>query len=100
MGPWPWSVTADAGPTHFYCVKVAITSIRRQCIALDVGNYAVYTYLMSNTAAVRYDKNFMIRVDQRFLDDLDELREQHVPPLTRADYLRKLVIEAKRRAKR
>lgn len=55
---------------------------------------------MSNTAAVRYDKNFMIRVDQRFLDDLDELREQHVPPLTRADYLRKLVIEAKRRAKR
>ena len=55
---------------------------------------------MSNIAVVRYDKNFMIRVDQKFLDDLDEMREQHVPPLTRADYLRKLVIEAKRKGKR
>lgn len=55
---------------------------------------------MSNTAIVKYDKNFLMRVDQEFLDVLDALRAQHTPPLTRADYIRKLVLEAKRRAKK
>ncbi len=55
---------------------------------------------MSNTAPVRYSKPFMMRVDQAFIDDLDELRAVHSPPLTRADYVRKLVIDAKRKARK
>jgi hypothetical protein len=52
---------------------------------------------MSNTSPIRYDKNLMIRVDQRFLDALDKVRASDVLELSRADALRKLVFEADRK---
>lgn len=55
---------------------------------------------MSNTAAVRYGKQFMIRTDQEFLDALDRIRNMHLPALSRADMIRKLVLESDREAKR
>jgi hypothetical protein len=55
---------------------------------------------MSNTAPIKYDKNLVIRVDQRFLDAVDRIREREDPPLTRADAIRRLVFEADRKGKR
>jgi hypothetical protein len=52
---------------------------------------------MSNTSPIRYDKNLMIRVDQKFLDALDRVRASDVLEATRADALRKLVFEADRK---
>lgn len=42
----------------------------------------------------------MIRTDQEFLDALDRIRNMHLPALSRADMIRKLVLEADRKAKR
>jgi hypothetical protein len=68
---------------------------------VDKGKYLVYASPMSNTSPIKYDKNLMIRVDQEFLDALDRVREQEMPPLTRADAIRRLVFQADRkRAKR
>jgi hypothetical protein len=52
---------------------------------------------MGNTSAVKYDKNLVIRVDQRFLDALDRIRSKDDPPLSRADMVRRLVFQADRK---
>lgn len=69
-------------------------------MSIDTSISAVYTLPMSNTPGPRYDKSFLIRTDQAFLDMVDRLRAEHAPALTRADMIRKLVIEADRKAKR
>jgi hypothetical protein len=53
---------------------------------------------MSNTNPLQYNTGFHMRCDEEFLQDLDELRAQGRPLLSRADYVRKLVADAKTRA--
>jgi hypothetical protein len=45
-------------------------------------------------------KWLQVRADDAFLETIDRLRADNVPPLSRSDYIRKLLIEADRKAKR
>lgn len=51
---------------------------------------------MANTSPLKYKSAFTMRVDEDFLLDLDNLRAAERPILSRADYLRKLVADAKK----
>jgi hypothetical protein len=52
---------------------------------------------MPNVSPLKFVTTFHMRCDQRFLDDLDDLRARSRPILSRADFLRTLVAEAKAR---
>ena len=51
---------------------------------------------MGNTAPIKFSGHFHMRIDDEFLQDLDDLRAQERPLLTRADFLRKMVADAKK----
>ena len=51
---------------------------------------------MGNTKPLKHDAAFTMRTDKAFLADLDDLRVAERPVLSRAQYLRKLVTEAKK----
>lgn len=51
---------------------------------------------MVNTKPLKHDAAFTMRTDKQFLADLDDLRVAERPVLSRAEYLRKLVTEAKK----
>lgn len=51
---------------------------------------------MPNTAPLKYGTGFHMRADEDFLKDLDDLRASERPLLSRADYVRKLVADAKK----
>jgi hypothetical protein len=53
---------------------------------------------MPNINPLKYKTGFHMRADKQFLLDLDELRAGERPLLSRADYVRKLVADAKLRA--
>jgi len=50
---------------------------------------------MPNANSRQYTIGFHMRCDEAFLQDLDELRAGERPLLSRADYVRKLVADAK-----
>jgi hypothetical protein len=54
------------------------------------------TNAVGNTAPIKFSGHFHMRIDDEFLSDLDDLRAQERPLLSRADYLRKLVADAKK----
>ena len=54
---------------------------------------------MPNVTPLKYKTGFHMRADEEFLQDLDELRAGERPLLSRADYVRKLVADALKRAK-
>lgn len=57
-----------------------------------------YIASMANTKPKQFTSNFTMRVDDDFLRDVDDLRVAHTRPIvSRADYLRHLVAEAKRK---
>ncbi len=49
---------------------------------------------MANANPVKYDRPFMMRVDEAFLAKLDDLRVAERPVKSRSDFIRKLVEEA------
>ena len=49
---------------------------------------------MANVNPVKYNRPFMMRVDDDFLAKLDDLRVAERPVKSRSDYIRKLVEEA------
>lgn len=51
---------------------------------------------MANVKPVKYDKPLNMRVDEEFLADLDDLRAASRPLLSRSDFIRKLVADAKK----
>ena len=51
---------------------------------------------MPNSNPLKYTTGFHMRVDDTFLQDLDDLRAQERPLLNRADFVRKLVADAKK----
>ncbi len=51
---------------------------------------------MPNTSPLKYKIGFHMRIDEEFLSDLDDLRAQERPLLSRAEYVRKMVAEAKK----
>ena len=55
---------------------------------------------MPNVSPLKFVTTFNMRCDEQFLADLDDLRAKDRPLLSRADYLRKLVAEAKARGAR
>jgi hypothetical protein len=54
---------------------------------------------MPNVNPVKYTTAFTMRVDQEFLDALEELRRLRTPIPGKADVIRELVMEALKRAK-
>ena len=50
---------------------------------------------MANVKPLTHDKTFNMRVDDDFFADLDDLRAASRPLLSRSDYVRKLVADAK-----
>lgn len=50
---------------------------------------------MANMKPVKFSASFTMRADEEFFADLDDMRVQERPVLSRAEYLRKLVREAK-----
>lgn len=50
---------------------------------------------MANVKPIKYDKPLNMRVDEDFLADLDDLRAASRPLLSRSDFIRKLVADAK-----
>jgi len=53
-----------------------------------------------NTSPLKYPHNMMVRVDQEFLDKLDDLRTALRPVPTRSEYIRRMVLEAKSERKK
>jgi len=54
---------------------------------------------MPNVSPVKYTTAFTMRVDQEFLDAVEELRRLQTPIPTKADAIRAAVMEALKRAK-
>ena len=54
---------------------------------------------MPNVTPLKYDTPFTIRVDQKFLDELEELRGLQRPIPSKSEVIRSLVSEALKRAK-
>jgi hypothetical protein len=54
---------------------------------------------MPNVNPVKYATDFTMRVDQEFLDAVEELRRLQTPIPTKADAIREAVMEALKRAK-
>ena len=54
---------------------------------------------MPNVSPLKYSTAFTMRVDQEFLDAVDELRRLQSPIPTKADAIRAAVMEALKRAK-
>lgn len=50
---------------------------------------------MANSKPKMLGTNFTMRADEAFLADIDDLRASERPLLSRSDYLRKLVADAK-----
>lgn len=55
---------------------------------------------MPNIAPVKYPSNFMMRVDDEFVDALDEICRDERPVLSKADMVRKLVFERRDRVRK
>jgi hypothetical protein len=54
---------------------------------------------MPNVSPIKYSTIFTIRVDQEFLDAVEELRELQRPIPTKSNVVREAVMEALKRAK-
>ena len=50
---------------------------------------------MANVSPKKFAKPFTMRADDQFFADLDDLRAAERPLLTRSDFIRKLVADAK-----
>jgi len=50
---------------------------------------------MANVSPKKFVKPFTMRADDQFFADLDDLRADERPLLTRSDFIRKLVTDAK-----
>ena len=50
---------------------------------------------MANVSPKKFVKPFTMRADDQFFADLDDLRAAERPLLTRSDFIRKLVADAK-----
>lgn len=59
----------------------------------------MYGVCMANTTQLRYDERFNMKADREFFDALDKLRKREIPEKSRSDMVRKLVLEAARKAK-
>lgn len=51
---------------------------------------------MPNVSPLQFTTTFHMRCDEEFLEILDELRIRERPPVTRAEMIRKLVVDARR----
>jgi len=61
---------------------------------------AVLQHIMPNVSPTKYVSSFTMRVDEEFERALDALRLAEKPPMSRSDYLRRLVFEEEKRAQR
>ena len=54
---------------------------------------------MPNVSPIKYKTSFMMRVDQEFLDAVEQLRRLQDPIPSKSDVIRELVMDAAKRAK-
>ena len=66
---------------------------------LDVYMRRQYVVGMPNVSPKQLTKWLQVRADAAFLETIDRLRADNAPPLSRSDFVRKLVIEADRKRK-
>jgi len=55
---------------------------------------------MTNVSPKQFDKWLQVRADDEFLAVVDRLAAESVPPLSRSNLIRKLVIEADRKSRK
>ena len=81
--------------THWGKASAVPSTLRDVWDVLAVRVVLGYFPAMANTAPLKYKSAFTMRVDEAFLADLDNLRAAERPIMSRAEYLRKLVDQAK-----
>ena len=69
-------------------------------VIVDMWRERQYSQSMTNVSTKQLGKWLQVRSDDEFLDLVDRLAAESVPPLSRSNLIRKLVIEADRKAKR
>lgn len=69
-------------------------------VIVDLWSERQYSSSMTNVSPKQLGKWLQVRSDDEFLAVVDRLAAESVPPLSRSNLIRKLVIEADRKAKR
>ena len=69
-------------------------------VIVDMWRERQYSQTMTNVSPKQLGKWLQVRSDDEFLARVDRLAAESVPPLSRSNLIRKLVIEADRKARK